>query len=340
MPNQISKRCFDLFFSALVLIALSPLLVCISVLVKCSDWGPIFFRQRRVGQHGKLFWLWKFRTMIVNAEKLGLPLTKDGDPRITSIGRFLRKSKLDDLPQLWNVLKGEMSFVGPRPEVPQFVERYTPEQREILAYKPGITGLATLTFRDEEVLLRNVKNLESFYVQYCIPRKVTLDCQYAKKANLLQDTWIILQALCPYWLAVVSIYVVVLATSFWLAYLLRFGFSATKWELKRAIYFLFSFVTVKLLLLLLTKEFKGLMSYFSVPELQRITTALGLALLFQFGLWNLSGGVLAPAPSIILIDFFISIILLCLLRLSFRLMRERYSTKNSVEENKLSPGRI
>src|SRR5438046_2623912 len=134
MANQISKRCFDLFFSALGLIALSPLLVCISVLVKCSDWGPIFFRQRRVGQHGRMFWLWKFRTMIVNAEKLGLPLTQEGDPRITSIGRFLRKSKLDELPQLWNVFKGEMSFVGPGPEVPQFVEQYTPEQREILAY--------------------------------------------------------------------------------------------------------------------------------------------------------------------------------------------------------------
>jgi lipopolysaccharide/colanic/teichoic acid biosynthesis glycosyltransferase len=333
--NSASKRFFDSFFSTLGLLALSPLLVSISILVKCSDWGPVFFRQRRVGRHGKLFWLWKFRTMVVNAEKLGLPLTKDGDPRINRIGRFLRTTKLDELPQLWNVFKGEMSFVGPRPEVPRFVEQYTPEQREILAYKPGITDLATLVFRDEEVLLRNAKNLESFYVQYCIPRKVKLNRQYAGKANLLQDIWIILQTLCPYWLAVVSIYMVVLATSFWLSYLLRFEFSVPEWETKRANYFLVSFVSVKLFLLLLRKEFKGLMSYFSVPELQQITTALSLALLFQLGLWYLSSGVLAPARSIILIDFFVSIILVCSLRLSFRLMREQYLTKDSVEENKL-----
>jgi lipopolysaccharide/colanic/teichoic acid biosynthesis glycosyltransferase len=172
--------------------------------------------------------------MVANAEKLGLPLTKDGDPRITRIGRFLRKTKLDELPQLWNVFKGEMSFVGPRPEVPRFVEQYTPEQREILVYKPGITDSATLVFRDEEVLLRNAKNLESFYVQYSIPRKVKLNLQYAGKANLLQDVWIILQTLCPYWLAVVSIYMVVLATSFWLSYLLRFEFSVPEWETRRA----------------------------------------------------------------------------------------------------------
>src|SRR6266540_4662172 len=110
--NSASKRFFDLVFAAIGLLALSPLLVCISALVKCGDWGTIFFRQRRVGQNGKLFWLWKFRTMVVNAEKLGLPLTKDGDARITRVGRFLRKTKLDELPQLWNVLKGEMSFVG------------------------------------------------------------------------------------------------------------------------------------------------------------------------------------------------------------------------------------
>ena len=301
--NSASKRFFDTFFSALGLLALSPLLVSISILVKCSDWGPIFFRQRRVGRHGKLFWLWKFRTMVANAEKLGLPLTKDGDPRITRIGRFLRKTKLDELPQLWNVLTGEMSFVGPRPEVPRFVDQYTPEQREILDYKPGITDLATLVFRDEEVLLRNAKNLESFYVEYCIPRKVKLNRQYAGKANLLQDIWIILQTLCPYWLAVVSIYMVVLATSFWLSYLLRFEFSVSEWEAKRAMYFLVSFVTVKLFLLLLRKEFKGLMSYFSVPELQQITRALSLALLFQLGLWFLSNGTWAPARSILLIDF-------------------------------------
>src|SRR5882762_4185785 len=197
MDNPRAKRIYDLFFSTLGLALLSPLFLLIAVLVRLSDGGPVFFRQQRVGQHGKRFWIWKFRTMIVDAENKGLSVTKDGDPRITPAGRLLRKTKLDELPQLWNVWRGEMSFVGPRPEVPRYVERYTPSQREILQLKPGITDLATLEFRNEEDLLRQAADVETFYLEHCVPRKIELNLLHARRASLWQDTRIILQTLFP-----------------------------------------------------------------------------------------------------------------------------------------------
>ena len=158
------KRSLDLLFSITGLLALSPLLLLIILVIKFSDGGPVFFRQVRVGQGGRKFRIWKFRTMIVNAEKLGLSVTRDGDPRVTPVGRLLRKSKLDELPQLLNVLAGEMSLVGPRPEVPRYVEQYSPEQRRILELKPGITDLAILEFSHEEDLLRSRPDVERFYI--------------------------------------------------------------------------------------------------------------------------------------------------------------------------------
>ncbi len=191
------KRSFDLFFATVGLLFLSPVFGLLAVAVKLSDGGPVFFVQQRVGQGGRLFGILKFRSMVVNAEKLGLSVTKDGDPRITRIGRFLRKTKLDELPQLWNVLRGEMSFVGPRPEVPRYVALYTAEQRQVLALKPGITDLATLEFRNEEELLRTAGDTEKFYLEYCVPRKIALNLAYAQQANLWRDVKIILKTLFP-----------------------------------------------------------------------------------------------------------------------------------------------
>src|SRR6478672_6127594 len=152
--NSIAKRVYDACFAVLGLILLSPLLVLIALMVKLGDRGSVFYRQKRIGQYGVPFLIIKFRTMVPDADKRGLSITSNGDRRITRVGRLLRKTKLDELPQLWNVLRGEMSLVGPRPEVPRYVELYTPEQRTILNYKPGITDLASLRFRDEESLLR------------------------------------------------------------------------------------------------------------------------------------------------------------------------------------------
>jgi len=193
--HSIIKRVFDVVCATIGLLALAPLGILLALGVKLADGGPIFYRQIRIGQFGRPFRIWKFRSMIVNADKLGVPLTRDQDPRITRIGRFLRKTKLDELPQLWNVLVGDMSLVGPRPEVPRYVELYTPEQREVLNCKPGITDLATMIFRDEEALLQGTADVEQFYIQHCLPKKIELNRQYAARANLIRDIGIILQTL-------------------------------------------------------------------------------------------------------------------------------------------------
>jgi lipopolysaccharide/colanic/teichoic acid biosynthesis glycosyltransferase len=188
-----SKRLFDIVCASVGLLVLVPVGLLIGLLIELSDRGPVFFGQTRIGQFGKPFRIWKFRSMVVNADKVGIPITREEDPRITWIGRFLRKTKLDELPQLWNVLVGEMSFVGPRPEVPRYVERYTPEQREILKYKPGITDVATLLFRNEEALLRGTADVEGFYLQYCLPKKIELNRQHAERSSLLRDIGLIWQ---------------------------------------------------------------------------------------------------------------------------------------------------
>lgn len=192
-----NKRCFDVAASAVGLLAISPLLFLIALCIKLSDWGPVFFFQERIGWKGVPFKIIKFRTMILNAERLGLSITKDGDPRVTRCGRFLRKSKLDELPQLFNVLVGEMSFVGPRPEVARYVANYTAEQRMVLLLKPGITDLATLEFRNEEGLLSEAQDTERFYREFCVPRKIELNLDYSKRANLWEDLKIILHTLLP-----------------------------------------------------------------------------------------------------------------------------------------------
>jgi len=190
-----AKRTFDIFFSVVGLLFLSPLLLILAALVKASDGGSVFFRQQRIGQGGRPFHIVKFRSMVLNAEKLGLSVTRDGDVRITRMGRFLRKTKLDELPQLWNVLVGDMSFVGPRPEVVRYVEHYTTEQKRVLTLKPGITDLATLEFRNEEELLTRAADTEQFYLKHCVPRKIELNLAYAETANVWQDIKIILRTL-------------------------------------------------------------------------------------------------------------------------------------------------
>lgn len=193
--NGYVKRLYDFLFSAAGLLLLSPLMALIAICVKFGDGGSIFYHQPRIGRGGHIFQIYKFRTMVAAADKAGPQITKSGDARVTRIGRLLRRTKLDELPQLWNVLRGDMSLVGPRPEVPRYVEQYTPEQRMILRYKPGITDLASLFFRDEESLLAKAANVEEFYLNYCVPRKLQLNRQYAERANVWSDTLLILRTI-------------------------------------------------------------------------------------------------------------------------------------------------
>ena len=197
MTHPAAKRLFDLGTAGLGLIAIAPALAVMALGVKLSDGGPVFYRQERVGRGGKPFRIWKFRTMVPNADRLGLSITRGGDSRITRIGRVLRRFKLDELPQLWNVLVGEMSFVGPRPEVARYVALYSPEQRQVLELKPGITDPASLAFRDEESMLAAASDPERFYIDTCMPRKIEINLAYARRATFWTDLWVILQTVIP-----------------------------------------------------------------------------------------------------------------------------------------------
>lgn len=188
------KRAFDFSASALGLIILSPLLALIALLVRLTSRGPVFYRARRVGRGGREFTLYKFRSMVADADRQGPGITAAGDPRVTPVGRILRRTKLDELPQLWNVLRGDMSLVGPRPEDPRYVALYTPEQRRVLDVRPGITSLASLEYRNEEAILHG-SDWEQRYIHEVMPAKLAIDLRYVQHATLFSDILIILRTL-------------------------------------------------------------------------------------------------------------------------------------------------
>lgn len=187
-----AKRLFDVTCAGAGLVALSPFLILIAVLIKLDDGGPVFFSQERIGYQGKPFRIWKFRSMVLDASKLGKSLTVGSDPRITRVGRWLRRFKLDELPQLLNVVAGEMGLVGPRPEVACYVDLYTSEQRQVLDLLPGITDPASVKYRNESELLGQTDDPEHLYVQEIMPEKIRLNLEYARRATLPSDVMVIL----------------------------------------------------------------------------------------------------------------------------------------------------
>ena len=183
-----AKRAFDLVVAALALLLLSPLLLLVALLVRADGPGPVMFRQQRVGLHGRLFHIHKFRSMVVDAPALGLPLTVGDDARITRAGRWLRRTRIDELPQLVDVLMGDMSLVGPRPEVPRWVALYPAHLRDIvLSVRPGITDPSSLEFIDEATLLARAADPEREYVEVILPRKLQAAADYATHATLWTD---------------------------------------------------------------------------------------------------------------------------------------------------------
>jgi lipopolysaccharide/colanic/teichoic acid biosynthesis glycosyltransferase len=190
-----AKRAFDLFWSLLGLALLAPVLALVALAVKVEDGGPVFFRQVRIGRGGLPFRIWKFRTMVVDAERQGRSITVGRDPRITRVGAWLRDTKLDEIPQLLNVVTGEMSLVGPRPEVPRYVELYTEPQRAILALRPGITDLASIKYRNESELLAQAADPDETYVRVILPDKVAINLSYAARAGVGADFLVILSTL-------------------------------------------------------------------------------------------------------------------------------------------------
>jgi lipopolysaccharide/colanic/teichoic acid biosynthesis glycosyltransferase len=184
------RRAVDVAASGLALVLLLPLMSAIACVVKLSSPGPVIFSQERVGRGSRIFRLHKFRSMRVSSG--GPSVTADGDARVTRAGRFLRKLKLDELPQFWNVLVGDMSIVGPRPEVPRYVELYTARQRKVLSIRPGITGPTQLRYRCEEDLLSRQADVESYYTQVLMPAKLESDLEYVERRAWRSDIAIVL----------------------------------------------------------------------------------------------------------------------------------------------------
>lgn len=191
-----AKRLFDLICSGLGLVLLSPLLLLVALWIKLDSPGPVLFRQERVGRFGRPFFIHKFRSMRVDAPALGPQITIGQDPRITRSGRWLRASKLDELPQLWDVFRGAMSLVGPRPEVPRYVALYTPEQRDlVLSVRPGITDPASLQFRNESEVLARAADPEREYAEVILPAKLQIAGDYVRQASVWGDLRLILATL-------------------------------------------------------------------------------------------------------------------------------------------------
>ena len=186
------KRLFDIISSLVGLIIISPIFPVVPILIKLDSKGPVFFKQWRIGKDGKQFKIYKFRTMVQEADEVGSLITAGNDQRITKIGKLLRRYEIDELPTLMNVLKGDMSIVGPRPEVPKYLHHYGRKYREILSVRPGITDLGTLSFRDEARYL-NAQNYEDIYEKKLLPQKLDLYLEYVHHKSFMFDLRIILR---------------------------------------------------------------------------------------------------------------------------------------------------
>jgi len=188
------KRVFDVVFSVFGFVVALPIILIIAILIKKEDEGPVFYRGSRVGKDGKIFRMFKFRTMVLNADKIGGPSTSVDDPRLTKIGKFVRSHNLDELPQFIDILIGNMSFVGPRPEVPSEVETYPEETKNIiLSVKPGLTDLATLEDIHEEEILRGAKDPHQAYRELIKPKKLKLAVEYVQKKSFFLDIKILVK---------------------------------------------------------------------------------------------------------------------------------------------------
>ncbi len=185
------KRIFDLIYSFLGILLLSPIFIVISILIITTSKGGVFYKQVRVGKNNTNFKIFKFRTMKVNSDKKGLLTVGGKDPRVTKFGFYLRKYKLDELPQLFNVFIGNMSFVGPRPEVRKYVNFYSSEQLKVLSIKPGITDIASIKFRDENEILSKQENPEKYYIETIMPYKIKLNLEYIQNRSIFKDIGVI-----------------------------------------------------------------------------------------------------------------------------------------------------
>ncbi len=185
--SLIAKRIFDIIVAGVLLILLSPILLVLSIIIKLDSEGPVMFRQVRVTTYGKTFRIFKFRTMVNHADRLGTQVTTKGDARVTGVGKVIRKCRLDELPQLLNILTGDMTFVGTRPEVEKYVAHYTNEMKATLLLPAGVTSIASIEYKDEERLLENAENADEVYIHQVLPEKMKYNLQAIREFSFWKD---------------------------------------------------------------------------------------------------------------------------------------------------------
>jgi len=335
MYKRFGKRVFDLIASAIGLILLAPLFIIVSIWIKLNSKGPIFYTQKRVGQNFREFNLYKFRSMVVDADKKGPLVTSGDDPRVTKVGKILRRTKIDELPQLLNVFKGDMSLVGPRPEVKKYVEAKKDEYKEILKVKPGITDNAAIVFRDEEALMEQFEDKDKGYIQEVLPKKIELYLKYIKNISFLEDLNIIFKTffaadvLLPTNSKRTLFYILgdILFTFFavYIAFALRFDFNIPKQyynDIFKAFVFL-SFIRVVLFYLL--KLYRTSWRHFGFTDHIRVIYALvASTIIFLTTIYIFRGSLFSGFPrAVVPIEFFISLFFFLAFRGSRRYLLER-----------------
>lgn len=334
------KRAFDLVASAFGLLLLWPVFLVVAVLVKAEDGGPVLFRQERIGRQGRPFWILKFRTMTIDAPSRGPAITAHGDARITRIGGLLRRAKLDELPQLWNVLRGDMSLVGARPEVPRYVELFRAEYNEILRLRPGITDPASIRFRDESELLAASEDPETTYIERILPEKLRLARDYVRNASPAYDVQLVLTTLAclvyparalervvdllmPWRMAIgVAVQVIAVLVSFALAHLVRFDGAVPAGDLQLALRVLPLLVVARIGWMHAFRLFHGVWRYSGLSDLRAIVAAVTFGTLTWWAgsAWLLGAGSLSRG--VVAVDWLLTIVLLSGIRIARRFHRE------------------
>ncbi|MDZ7264815.1 MAG: polysaccharide biosynthesis protein [candidate division KSB1 bacterium] len=341
-----AKRLFDVTLAAIGLVLTLPILLLCAIIIKLTSKGPVFFRQERIGKGGKSFHILKFRTMVSDAENRGPKITAKNDSRITPIGGILRWTKLDELPQLINVLIGDMSFVGPRPEVPAIVKYYTEEQRQVLSVKPGIIGANQILARNESDLYPDgIEDTETYYIKHILPEKLTVDLDYVKQSSFRYDIKLLLhgiittvlgaaqarvftEAKIPAFLLPADMILICLA--YFLAYALRFDWKIPLEDLKILGLSLPIVLITRTTVFLLYRIYKHIWKYVSVNDLFMIAKACTLGSVIYLVLMFFLG-IRVFSRSVFLIDWLLVMLFVGGLRIFLRIMTERISIRERLE---------
>ncbi len=331
------KRGFDILLSLFGLIILSPLFLLIAALIKLDSRGPVFFSQIRIGRHGKPFKMLKFRTMMEVEHWTGLSLSPRNDPRVTSFGALLRRLKANELPQLFNVVRGQMSLVGPRPEVPEFVRLYGGEKKRMLSVRPGIVGPSQIRLRNEEELFSGAGDPTDFYIKYILPRKLVMDLEYVNRQSFLRDIGYVLQGI---WVTAAGAITrrhlfenseqitlffcdaFVCGASYFFAYFLRMEGTFHATEMAILLHTMPYVVIVRMLALTYFGLYATLIRYVSFAEIMKIVKAATLSSVVIILLTFFIGKRGHPR-SVFVIDWFILVHALGAYRLLFKGLKER-----------------